>query len=69
MTIAPVSTPPRRLACARCGTAFDCGLGGECWCAAEPYRMPLADADENEDCLCPNCLRKAAGDAHDARTS
>jgi hypothetical protein len=59
MTIAP-ATPPRRLACARCGTAFDCGLGGECWCAAEPYRLPLTAAGETEDCLCPACLRKAA---------
>jgi hypothetical protein len=50
---------PRRLACARCGTAFDCGLGGECWCAAEPYRLPLTN-DTREDCLCPVCLRKAA---------
>ena len=50
---------PRRLACARCGTAFDCGLGGECWCAAEPYRLPMTDATR-EDCLCPACLRQAA---------
>ncbi|MGH6682593.1 MAG: cysteine-rich CWC family protein [Pseudolabrys sp.] len=52
--------PPRRIACARCGTAFECGLDGACWCAAEPYRLPLTAADENEDCLCPDCLRKAA---------
>ncbi|HEY7998236.1 MAG TPA: cysteine-rich CWC family protein, partial [Pseudolabrys sp.] len=48
----------------RCGTAFDCGLGGaspgECWCAAEPYRLPLTAAGASEDCLCPECLRKAA---------
>ena len=41
MITAPAPQPSRRLACARCGTAFDCGLGGECWCAAEPYRLPL----------------------------
>ena len=52
--------PPRRLTCARCGAAFDCGLGGDCWCAAEPYRLPLTSAGEIEDCLCPNCLRRAA---------
>ena len=52
--------PARRLACARCGTTFDCGLGGDCWCAALPYRVPLTDAGRGEDCLCPNCLRKAA---------
>jgi hypothetical protein len=50
---------PRRLACARCGAAFDCGLSGECWCAAEPYRLPMT-GDAREDCLCPACLRKAA---------
>jgi len=51
--------PARRLTCACCGAAFDCGLGGDCWCAAEPYRMPL-DAGKGEDCLCPACLRQAA---------
>jgi len=55
-TDAPV---PRRLACARCGTAFDCKLGGECWCSAEPYRLPVPDAGA-ADCLCPACLRAAA---------
>jgi hypothetical protein len=54
---------PRRLACARCGTAFECALGGECWCAAEPYRLPLTAAGETENCLCPACLRKAAAQA------
>jgi hypothetical protein len=53
---------PRRLACARCGAAFDCGLSGECWCAAEPFRLPLA-APASEDCLCPACLRQAAAQA------
>ncbi len=52
--------PPHRLACARCGTAFECGAPGECWCAAEPYRLPLTAAGEIEDCLCPTCLRQAA---------
>jgi len=50
----------RRLACARCGAAFDCTLNGECWCTAEPYRLPMPD-NAAEDCLCPACLRKAAG--------
>ncbi|MSO67440.1 MAG: hypothetical protein EXR03_09250 [Pseudolabrys sp.] len=53
------TSKPRKLACARCGAAFECGLGGECWCAAEPYRLPVTDAAA-EDCLCPACLRKAA---------
>jgi len=52
---------PRRLACARCGSVFECGAGtGDCWCAAEPYRLPLTRAGEIEDCLCPECLRRAA---------
>jgi hypothetical protein len=49
----------RAVACARCGAKFECGLSGECWCAAEPYRMPMTLA-ALEDCLCPACLRKAA---------
>jgi len=32
-------SPARKLICARCGAAFDCGLGGDCWCAAEPVRL------------------------------
>jgi hypothetical protein len=50
---------PRRIACARCGVLFDCGLSAECWCAGEPYRLPITGA-RIEDCLCPECLRKAA---------
>jgi hypothetical protein len=53
------ASAPRRLACARCGTAFDCRLGGGCWCAAEPYRLPMPSNDA-EDCLCPACLKAAA---------
>jgi hypothetical protein len=60
---APARTSPRRLACARCGTPFECGAPGECWCAAEPYRLPLTPVGEIEDCLCPACLRKAAAAA------
>ncbi|HZO47838.1 MAG TPA: cysteine-rich CWC family protein [Xanthobacteraceae bacterium] len=68
---AKTSAPPkpsaaRRLACARCGTAFDCSLGGGCWCADEPYRLPMPDSaaqDSPQDCLCPACLRAAAAAA------
>lgn len=63
MITAPAPPPGRRLACARCGTAFECGLSGDCWCAAEPYRLPLTAAGASEDCLCPQCLRKAAAQA------
>jgi hypothetical protein len=53
---------PRNLACARCGAAFECGVGtGHCWCAEEDFRLPMPAADSTEDCLCQACLRKAAG--------
>jgi len=54
--------PPRRLACARCGAAFDCGCGGidsGCWCMDEGFRLPMPSA-AGADCLCPACLRAAA---------
>jgi hypothetical protein len=54
------ANPPRKLSCARCGAAFECGLAGDCWCAAEPYKLPLTAVGAAEDCLCPACLRKAA---------
>jgi hypothetical protein len=50
----------RRLACARCGAAFECGAArGSCWCAEEEFRLPMPQAD-GEDCLCPACLRAEA---------
>jgi len=49
----------RRLACSACGTVFDCGgLGHACWCMEESARLPMPR--EGEDCLCRDCLRKAA---------
>ena len=57
---APPPNSPRTLACARCGTAFECRPAGGCWCAAEPYRLPLTAEGAAEDCLCPACLRQAA---------
>jgi hypothetical protein len=51
----------RRLACSRCGTEFTCGLSGSCWCAEETARLPMP-ADTAEDCLCRDCLRKAAAE-------
>jgi hypothetical protein len=53
--------PPRRLACTGCGTEFTCSLSGSCWCGEEAFRMPMP-LDGN-DCLCPECLRKAAARA------
>jgi hypothetical protein len=52
----------RALRCARCGATFDCRLGGDCWCAAEPMRLPTPAAESGEDCLCPACLRAAAAE-------
>jgi hypothetical protein len=57
MTAPTTPLLPRRLACARCGAPFECG-GVNCWCATEPYRLPMPE-DAAEDCLCPACLRKA----------
>jgi Cysteine-rich CWC len=51
------ASTPRRLICARCGAAFDCGLGGDCWCAAEPVRLSVPQAGSADDCLCPTCVR------------
>ncbi|MGE3148980.1 MAG: cysteine-rich CWC family protein [Pseudorhodoplanes sp.] len=48
----------RSLACARCGTAFECDPQGGCWCAGESFRLPLPT--NGEDCLCPDCLRALA---------
>jgi len=51
----------RSLTCARCGAAFECGsTAGACWCAAEDFRLPMPPAGSTDDCLCPDCLRRAA---------
>jgi hypothetical protein len=50
--------PSRRLACAACGTEFGCNPSGPCWCSDEAFRMPMPV--DGSDCLCPDCLRKAA---------
>jgi hypothetical protein len=49
----------RRKTCARCGIAFGCNPGG-CWCATEPYRLPMPEPGAAEDCICPTCLRAEA---------
>ncbi|HXH47111.1 MAG TPA: cysteine-rich CWC family protein [Bradyrhizobium sp.] len=51
----------RRLVCSRCGTEFGCDLSGNCWCAEETAKLPMPL--EGEDCLCRECLRKAAAQA------
>jgi hypothetical protein len=50
----------RRVVCARCGAAFDCQPGGDCWCAAESVRLPMPIDGSKADCLCRDCLRAAA---------
>jgi hypothetical protein len=49
---------PRRLACHACGTEFTCNPAGACWCRDETFRLPMPD--DGKDCLCRDCLRKAA---------
>jgi Cysteine-rich CWC len=58
MTNRKESSSARRLACSRCGTEFSCDPAGACWCMDESFRLPMPA--EGEDCLCPDCLRKAA---------
>ncbi|MDI1344942.1 MAG: hypothetical protein PSV22_12690 [Pseudolabrys sp.] len=63
MTAAP-DNPSRQLACAQCGAVFACNLAGGCWCAEEPYRVPMPETAA-QDCLCPACLRKLAAASPD----
>jgi len=61
----------RHLTCARCGAAFDCGIGGNdggCWCMDEAVRLPMPAADGG-DCVCPACLRAAAAAGPAGRTA
>jgi len=60
----PAPALPRRLACSRCGAEFGCDLSGTCWCAEETAKLPMPV--EGEDCLCRECLRKAAAEARAA---
>jgi hypothetical protein len=56
-----MATPASRsLTCAQCGAAFTCSGDATCWCAAEPYRLPMPDGEAAGDCLCPACLRDKA---------
>jgi len=50
----------RTVACPGCGARFNCRPDGECWCAAEPFRLPLPEEATAAECLCPACLRIAA---------
>jgi uncharacterized protein len=58
LNLAEQRLPLRRLTCARCSSAFDCGSGGAdggCWCMDESIRLPMPDPAAG-DCLCPACL-------------
>jgi hypothetical protein len=54
----------RRLICENCGQEFGCARDSiaDCWCNAEPYRMPMPAPGSGVvgGCLCPTCLRQAA---------
>src|SRR5712692_5919345 len=54
------SREQRPKSCSNCGVSFTCGptVGKpNCWCEEFP-RVSLA-ADAGQDCLCPECLRRA----------
>ncbi|WP_439926038.1 hypothetical protein [Nitrobacter sp. JJSN] len=57
----------RRLVCSGCGTEFGCDLSGNCWCAEETARLPMPT--QGSDCLCRDCLRKAAAAGSSSRTA
>jgi hypothetical protein len=59
------SPSSRRLACSACGTVFACSPAGACWCAEETARLPMPV--EGGDCLCRDCLRKAAAQPPEER--
>jgi HAD superfamily hydrolase (TIGR01509 family) len=70
MTVSLAATIPipRRLACARCGTEFSCGLSRECWCGEETARLPLPKTGTGfADCLCRDCLRAITASAEAER--
>jgi hypothetical protein len=63
MDLLAQQTSSRALTCASCGAAFTCTGDAICWCAAEPYRLPMPALDTAADCLCPQCLRLKAAAA------
>jgi hypothetical protein len=58
------ANPPKQKVCEKCGVKFDCySLGGPCWCE-EVTLIPQSLANlraQFNDCLCPTCLKAAAG--------
>jgi hypothetical protein len=49
-----------RVTCERCGVGFNCSPSGDCWCAAESFRLPMPEPGAPSGCLCPSCLRAVA---------
>jgi hypothetical protein len=60
VTIPPDRTHDFASRCARCGTAFVCGVDepGGCWCARLP-RLPATALEADDGCLCEACLQRA----------
>jgi len=50
----------RTKTCTHCGTVFDCSTSSGCWCAKEPYRLPMPAPGSTDDRMCPPCLRAEA---------
>jgi hypothetical protein len=48
--------------CPRCGTKFDCGKSGKCWCYEVDVPTSVLDHinDTYDSCLCPECLKMLA---------
>jgi len=55
----------KKINCERCGREFGCSRDAidACWCAAEPYRLPMPlppEVGRFVGCLCPSCLGTVA---------
>jgi len=49
--------------CPQCGVAFECRQEAGCWCAEQPWKVPVPEdrSDPAKGCLCPDCLRAVLG--------
>ena len=43
--------------CPICTAEFECTNNEQCWCSDFAKIIPLPDKDNEEGCVCPNCLR------------
>jgi hypothetical protein len=56
----PFRDESKQKSCSNCGVIFGCGpIAGKesCWCEDLPHVSPVGAPEQ--DCLCPDCLRKA----------